>query len=190
MTAMTPVFAIDLTIGLFYLSAISGAFVIIGGIVLIGKRKIYIDQATKKPIEFELPLFGKFKSNTPALALFFFGTFLITYPIMKRPAPPPIAPDVHLDGEITNDKDYPFEVYAAVEAERVSNHRTFSIKVPQLSGDRDEYKLLYLTDDRRFCEERVPVKNKSERITLQTKEVPRNQVVLEQGKVADKPSGY
>jgi len=183
---MMPLLTINFTIGLFYLSAISGAFVIIGSIVLIWKQKIYIDSETKKPIEFQLPLLGKFRSNTPALALFFFGTFLITYPIIKMR-----APDLHLDGEITNDKDYPFEVYAAIEAERVQNHRAFSIKVPQLSGDRDEYKLLYLTDDRRFCEERVPVKNsKSERIPLQTKAVPRNQVVLEQGKVGDKPAGY
>ena len=186
MTRIVPLVA-DVTLGLFYVSGFTGAAIIIGGIWLIFKEKIYIDKETKHPIGFELPLLGKFKSNTPALALFFIGAFLIVYPIWKRPAPA----DLHLEGEIKNDTDYPFEVYAAVEAESVSNRRPFSIRVPELAGDRDEYKLLYLTRDNRFYEERVPVKNiKTREISLKTHEIPRNQVTLEQGKVSEKPPGF
>jgi len=54
--------------------------------LLIGLRRIYFDAKTKQPIEIELPLFGKVKTQAPAFALIVVGAFLVFYPT-ARPQP-------------------------------------------------------------------------------------------------------
>lgn len=185
---MIPILA-DTSQGLYYLPAIAGFIMVVGGVWLIWKEKIYIDRETKRVIEIELPVgLGKFKSNVPALALFVIGCIPLIYPMIgsKRLVPP----ELQLQGEVENEKDYPFEVYAAISAESVKNRRTFSLSVPPLSGNRAEYKLLYVTQDNRVWEEPVPIKADSGVIVLQTKFIPQKQVTYEPGKVVDKPPGF
>ena len=185
---MTLILA-DTSQGLYYLPAIAGFIMVVGGIWLIWKEKIYIDRETKQVIEIELPAsLGKFKSNVPALALFIIGCIPLIYPMIssRRVVPP----ELQLRGEVTSDKDYPFEVYAAISAESVKNRRAFSLSVPPLTGNRAEYKLLYVTADNRVWEEPVPVKAQNGIISLQTKSIPQKQVTYEPGKVVDKPEGF
>jgi hypothetical protein len=106
--------------------------------------------------------------------------------MVKNPPPP----DLQLKGEVENDQDYPFEVYAAISAESVKNRRSFSLSVPPLSGNREEYKLLYVTGDNRVWEEPVPTKNQAGIIALRTKMIPRSQVTYEPTKVPEKPPGF
>ena len=178
----------DTSQGLYYLPAIAGFIMVVGGIWLIWKEKIYIDRETKQVTEIEIPGGVKFKSNVPALALFVIGCVPLLYPMIgsKRVAPP----DLQLRGEVENDKDYPFEVYAAISAESVKNRRSFSLSVPPLSGNRAEYKLLYITQDNRVWEEPVPIKDQNGVIPLQTKSIPQKQVTYEPAKVADKPAEF
>jgi hypothetical protein len=176
----------DISIGLYYLPCLAGFIMVVGGMWLIWKEKIYIDRETKEPIEIELPIIGKLKTNIPALVLFVIGFVLCIYPMLKNPPPP----ELQLKGEVENDQDYPFEVYAAISAESVKNHRTFSLSVPPLSGNREEYKLLYVTGDNRVWEEPVPTKNQTGIISLRTKTIPRTQVIYEPAKVPEKPPGY
>lgn len=64
-------------------SAAAGCFLLISTMVLVGMRRIYIDKETKQPIEFEFPIIGKVKSQTPALFLIAAGVLLVLYPIGK-----------------------------------------------------------------------------------------------------------
>jgi hypothetical protein len=182
---MTPLLG-DNSLGLYYLPCLAGFVMVVGGMWLIWKEKIYIDRETKQPIEIELPIIGKLKTNVPALALFVIGFVLCIYPMLKNPPPP----ELQLQGEVTNDKDYPFEVYAAIAAESVKNRRTFSLSVPPLAGNREEYKLLYVTEDNRVWEEPVPTKDQKGVIPLQTKSIPQKQVTYEPAKVPEKPAGF
>lgn len=49
--------------------------IILGFIALLTQR-IYIDPATNKPTEIEVPIFGKMKTNYPALVFVFIGSLL------------------------------------------------------------------------------------------------------------------
>ena len=70
----------DPRIGLYYLSAGAGLYMVVGGIWLIYTEKIYIDRESKQPIEIQSPL-GSFKSNYPALTLFALGFFPLVHPL-------------------------------------------------------------------------------------------------------------
>lgn len=159
---------------------------VVGGMWLIWKEKIYIDRETKQPIEIELPIVGKLKTNIPALVLFVIGFVLCIYPMLKNPPPP----ELQLKGEVENDKDYPFEVYAAISTDNVKNRREITLSVPPLVGNHEDYKLLYVTEDNRVFEETVPTKNQSGVIQLRTKAIPQKQVTYEPGKVVEKPPGF
>jgi hypothetical protein len=70
----------DPRIALYYSTSLAGLVMVIGGIWLIHKQKIYIDRESNKPIEVQTPV-GTFKSNYPALALFVLGIFPLVYPL-------------------------------------------------------------------------------------------------------------
>ncbi len=61
------------------------------GFVALLTQRIYMDASTQKPVEFEIPLLGKMKSNYPALAFVFMGCFLAWYtmqsvlPLYEKP---------------------------------------------------------------------------------------------------------
>lgn len=55
-----------------YLYSLSGLSIILGFIALL-KQRTYIDADTKQPTEIEVPIFGKLKSNYPALIFVFLG---------------------------------------------------------------------------------------------------------------------
>ena len=60
----------DARIALYYVVAVAGFVMVVGGMWLIAKQKIYIDRESKQPVEIKLPLGVSVKSNYPALALF------------------------------------------------------------------------------------------------------------------------
>src|SRR6476661_10924552 len=67
---------------LYYLSSFAGLVMVVGGIWLIYKQKIYIDSESKQVTEIELPI-GKFKTNLPALVLFALGFVPLIYPLYQ-----------------------------------------------------------------------------------------------------------
>ncbi len=54
--------------------------------LLIGLRRIYIDSETKQAIEFEIPIFGKLKTQAPAFAIIAVGAGMVAYPLSKSHA--------------------------------------------------------------------------------------------------------
>jgi hypothetical protein len=70
---------------LYFLIAVAGFVMVVGGMWLIYKQRIYFDRESGQPITVELPGNFKFTSNYPALALFALGFLPLIYPVHELP---------------------------------------------------------------------------------------------------------
>lgn len=128
------------TIPLLYACSFAGLVMVIGGIWLIAKEKIYIDRETRQVTAIELPFGVKFQTNLPALALFVLGFVPLIYPL---PYASQLVDEVLLKGEVAGD-DFPVEVLAVVDSELLWTPRDFSISVPRIDSRQGNYKVLYV----------------------------------------------
>ena len=60
------------------------------GFVALLAQRTYLDKETQKPVEIEIPVFGKMKSNYPALLFVFLGFALAFYAFDKSYPPPKV----------------------------------------------------------------------------------------------------
>src|SRR5262249_36188464 len=85
----------------------AGFFLLASCVWLLYNRRIYVDADTKEPIQFDLPIVGKLKTQNPVIILFLIGAGLVVYPARLSSSPPP-APceekQATLEGEIEGDK--------------------------------------------------------------------------------------
>jgi len=108
-------------------SAAAGFFLLAATMLLVGMRRIYIDKETKKPIEFEFPIIGKVKSQTPALFLIAGGMLLVVYPIQQS------GPDqVTIQGTVTAPPGVRVDVVAVPQQFQTTLYTSgpFSMTVP------------------------------------------------------------
>lgn len=82
--------------------SISGLSIILGFFALL-KQKTYIDPDTNQPTEVEIPIFGKLKSNYPALVFVFLGIGLAF--ISFNTLHPPKKVDWEIKGSFTKEDD-------------------------------------------------------------------------------------
>lgn len=77
-----------------FVSAIAGVLFGLVALVLLAKQR-FVKGESAGSVEVELPVFGRIKSNYPALVVVFIGAFLIVYPQSRQSAvasnscPPP-----------------------------------------------------------------------------------------------------
>ena len=124
---------------LYYLSSFAGLVMVVGGIWLLYKQKIYIDSESKQVIEVELPI-GKFKTNLPVLVLFALGFVPLIYPLAQCRD---MFPLLSLKGSVEGDA-FPVQVYAVVRKDFLNGPGDFSLKVPQLANLNQDYKIIYV----------------------------------------------
>jgi hypothetical protein len=62
-----------------YVMTFSGAFLVVATAIILMFRTSYIDAETKNPIEFELPLIGKVKTQSPVVVIALLGVLLLIY---------------------------------------------------------------------------------------------------------------
>jgi hypothetical protein len=138
----------DPRLALYYMVAASGVIMIVGGMWLIYKEKIFIDRESNQPIEVQSPL-GSFKSNYPALTLFVIGFFPLVYPIYSINSLEGFVrvQTVHIKGPVQASA-YPVLVYAARAQDAVSKEGEFRVPVPYLLGDRydNDYRILLVVN--------------------------------------------
>jgi hypothetical protein len=126
------------------LSSVTGLLMIVGGIWLIYKEKIYIDRETKEVTEVELPFGLKFKTNIPALVLFLIGFVLLFYPIYgARQAQEKGVEKIQIAGEVDGDS-FPVDVHAVVTSDNLQQPGQFALLVPRLGEGNQIYKVIYL----------------------------------------------
>jgi len=128
------------TIPLLYVCSFAGLVMVVGGIWLIAKEKIYIDRETRQVTAIELPFGFKFQTNLPALALFVLGFVPLIYPLTYAPQ---LVNMVRLNGEVSGDL-FPVEVYAVVESELLRGAGAFSLPVPGIDRQQGDYKVLVI----------------------------------------------
>lgn len=65
---------------------LAGYSLLVGTLILLFKRRVYLDREIGQPSENEidLPLIGKFKTQSPAIVLIFLAAVLVLYPIWLR----------------------------------------------------------------------------------------------------------
>jgi hypothetical protein len=132
------------TLPLYYLSSLAGLGMVLGGIWLIYKQKIYIDSESKQVTEIETPL-GKFKTNAPALALFALGFVPLIYPVAngsalldkKMAQGEKVQLKGHVDGNFGGS---PVQVYAVVYSKNLYSPGDFELLVPNAK----DYTVLYV----------------------------------------------
>jgi hypothetical protein len=76
-----------------------GAILALGSLYILLKQKSVIDQ-NGQVTEIEIPIFGKLKTNYPALAALFMSALLIWFPLYKFP-PPPTVNRIPVSGKVT-----------------------------------------------------------------------------------------
>jgi hypothetical protein len=154
-------------IPLYYLSSFAGLVMVVGGIWLIYKEKIYIDRESKQVTEIETPV-GKFKTNAPALALFLLGFVPLIYPILGTER---FAEEVSIHGNIRS-TTHPVVVYAVGDIDSLSRDGEFRLQVPFVKNG-EEYRVLYLAQGRLIVdEERGPLRSaKGGEIEIPSKEI-------------------
>ena len=161
----------DPRLALYYMVAASGVFMIVGGIWLIYKEKIFIDKESKEPIEVSSPL-GSFKSNYPALALFALGFFPLVYPIysINNLRDFVRVHTVHIKGPV-HASAYPVLVYAARAQDAVTADGEFQVPVPYLDSYDNEYKILLVVNGHVIDEARAVRSEKSDAIDINFKPI-------------------
>jgi hypothetical protein len=114
---------------------------IIGGIWLLYKEKIYIDKETNTVTEIETPI-GKFKTNAPALMLFALGFVPLIYPLFQLAGS---TKEIRIHGNVKTDS-HPLLVYAVSTSDSVPRGGEFSVSLPLLKNARD-CKILYVVEN-------------------------------------------
>jgi hypothetical protein len=164
---------VDSRMVLFAMTALAGFVMVVGGMWLIYKEKIYIDRESNKPIEVKLPGNFSFTSNFPALALFALGFFPLIYPLtqLKTLTRYVKVTNVKIKG-LVHSPAYPALVYAAeVPAPVVNDGDGFNVAVPVISGE-EEYKVLLIVDGHVLDSEAVSaMKRTKDEITVEFKPV-------------------
>jgi hypothetical protein len=85
---------------LLFTTQMAGFFLLVSTMVLIAMRRIYFDAETKQPIEFELPFFGKIRSQAPAFAVVLVGAAMVLFPLSRMtPDQATISGRVETDGK-------------------------------------------------------------------------------------------
>jgi hypothetical protein len=125
-------------LGILYLCAVSGVLIILGSFVLLWTRRIYLDKETKQPVDIELPLGIKIKTNTPVIVLIVIGGALLIYSVDQVRQ---FNEEVTVNGNLTGSSSR-IEVYASVASAALPSGGAFSIPLPATHPAR-KYMLLY-----------------------------------------------
>jgi hypothetical protein len=131
-----------------------GAILLVFTLFLLYKGRVYLDKETRQPIEFEFPVIGKVKSQSPAFLMILVGAAMVVAPIPWRD--PPKYP---LEGEISaGDKSVTMQI-VAVPHYQLTQHGPgrFEIRIPQLSDA--SYRAQFLIDKRVVLDQEARLEN-------------------------------
>jgi hypothetical protein len=87
-------------LGLLYISAAAGFFIMIGSLILIAKGRVLVDVTSQSIQEIQLPLGFRLKTQSPFVIMFFFGTFLLAMPLMMVRQQLQVTPSLLVTGKI------------------------------------------------------------------------------------------
>lgn len=128
---------------IFYFCSVAGLVMIVGGIWLLSKQKIYLDAKTGAVVSFDIPLLGKVKTNVPSLGLFVIGAGLLIWPLTSVKSIPDAPLTVAVKGSVSS-SEHPMLVYAVVRSEVLQQDEGFTIAMPEDIGPGYDPRVLYI----------------------------------------------
>ena len=168
---------------LYYVCSIAGLVMVVGGIWLLYRQKIYIDRESREVTEISTPI-GTFKTNFPALMLFALGFVPLIYPMFQLAG---MTKEVKIRGNVKANA-HPILVYAVAKSDSLLQDGSFNLQVPLLSSA--DYKVLYLVGN---SMDQVAVDLKAQQsgvIDLKDKVISLPETVKFQGSVEPVPAGF
>jgi len=139
---------------LLLVSQIAGIILLLGTMILVGFRRIYFDKETKQPIEIDIPVFGKIKTQAPAFALIVVAACLVIYPLSRS------RPDlITVQGDIDTGGKAVTVVVVAVPQYQATLDRAgaFHIPVPVLKDST--YRVKFIVDGRVVADQEATLTN-------------------------------
>jgi len=139
----------DVRFVLYFMTAFAGFVMVVGGMWLIYKQKIFIDKESNQPVEVRLPGNVSLRSNYPALVLFVLGFYPLIYPINKLSQLDefPHVVKLRLTGAPSTNV-YPVLVYAAAEMSAVARDGdSFSVPISFIGPGEEQYKVLLIANE-------------------------------------------
>jgi hypothetical protein len=110
--------------------------------MLLWKGRICIDKETGEPTEFEFPLLGKIKTQSPVILMVAFAAALVTYPITQaKPSEGTLTVPIKADGKTVTVRLVPVPSYQMT----VDSSGTYPLKFPLLRNTTT-YLALYEID--------------------------------------------
>lgn len=68
---------------MFIIVQVAGVLLLLSVVWLLSKGTIYLDAQTKKPVKFQVPIFGKIQTHSPVIALVVIAAGLVIYPATR-----------------------------------------------------------------------------------------------------------
>lgn len=147
---------------------------VVGGLWLLGKQKIYLDHETKEPVQVELPGGLRLRANSPALALFLVGFIPLLFPVYKLDLKKyPHVETANLIGDFAPQEQM-IVVYAAMAQDSINpSERTFKIPAHFMADmESIEYKVLLLADKNVVSEGRAALQDRDSSGNITVKLTP------------------
>jgi hypothetical protein len=154
---------------LLVLAQAAGVVLLIGTLILLFSRRIYLDRVTHEAIEVEMPFLGKLRTQSPVIVLILIAGGLVLYPVK-------IGTDRVVTAPIEGQLDHPLpDVRVYVVPNRytadVDDTGAYHLDVP-LGKDTDYFTALFFQDQTQLY--RQGFKLPPEGIKLQPPRIPSN----------------
>jgi hypothetical protein len=131
----------DPKLPLLYLVCTLGGIMLIGGIYLLRKRTLILDNEGKKVTKVSFPFGLTFQTHTPALAYFVLGVALVVWPMYRMQTIS--GPKCVIHGQV-HANSHPVQIYAVIKWDSLTQDGPFSVTVPRLFEAGECYKILYV----------------------------------------------
>ena len=135
-----------------YVLVFSGALLVATTAIILLFRKSYIDATTGSPVEFEMPVFGKIKTQSPVIVMLFVGCGLLIYGVKNTQ-----QDQLTITGSIESGQ--PVTVYFVGVPQYQYTQQTsgaFSTSIPYLPNL--SYRAEYVVDGRLVNEKSLSIK--------------------------------
>ena len=130
------------TLTLLIITQIAGFVLLIGTMILLFFRRIYLDAETKQSIKVTLPIFGEISTQAPVILLVLIGAFMVVYPaVQKRQDRVTIEGEIDTGGKSVTVLVVPVPDY--VYSQDASGK--FNMTIPLLATDAN-YRVKYIVD--------------------------------------------
>jgi hypothetical protein len=130
---------------------------LVATIFLLYKGRIYLDSESKQPIEYDVPLFGKIKSQNPVLMMMVLGAVMVSGPALRgQPATEmvDVAAEIQTDGKPILTQFVEVPVYQNMK----QTSGKFSMSLPRLASGVN-YRAQFLVDKYLIAEQDLTVKD-------------------------------